>query len=430
MRVLLVFPGLHFEVAYPLGLAAVAAGLKQAGHEVRGLDLALVGLVELDQALEQWRPEVVGLALWSPALARAAVVAARVRRYGCRLVLGGPHASLFPAESLRALGADAVVVGDGELALPELLAAWQAGADGSAVPGCWIHGAGGPRPGLPRPLAALDVLPVPDRTVFDPRHYPHTWARRAPHAAPMVTSRGCPLACAHCPSPALCGRRWRARRPADVVAELQALPAFVGHVLFEDEHPTVDRERFHDLCDRLAGGRGERTWSCPNGLRPETLDPDLLRAMARGGCRRIALGVESTDPDLLRRLGRCSLEQARQAARAARAEGIEVTVYFMLGLPGETAVEPRRQLAEAVAMGASGAHFSLYQPVAGAELFPDEIPPPPTLARGALYLAFYGHPGRLRAALRAAGASVDDLPAALERLSGWLRYGRRPERAA
>lgn len=430
MRVLLVFPGLDFEVAYPLGLAAIAAALRAAGHDVRGYDAALDGLDGLEAALARHDPDVVGLALWSPALAQAAAASERIRRSsGARLVLGGPHASLFPEQSLVDLDADAVVVGDGEQTVVAVLEAWSRGRTPAGVAGaCWRDAEGRVHREPDRPVPDPDAVPLPDREVFDPARYPHAWAARAPRAAPVVTSRGCPLACAHCPTPALHHRRWRARSPASVVDELRALAALgIGHVLFEDEHPTVDRKRWLALCDAIAAAGLPLTWSCPNGLRPETLDRPLLEAMARAGCTRVALGVESTDAAILRSLGRCPLAEAERVLAEARAVGIEVTLYFMLGMPGERATEPLRQLRFAARSGASGAHFSLHAPLPGAAL-QDHPPPAGWLrpVRTALYLGFYGDPRRLRRALKASHASVDDLPAAAERLGGWLRYGRRP----
>lgn len=426
MRVLLVFPGLDFEVAYPLGLASVAAALLGEGHEVHGVDVALDGLAGLEAALGRVRPEVVGMALWSPNLPQARAAAEAIHSGSeARLLLGGPQASLSPEQSLIELDADAVVVGEGEQTAVEVLAAWQRGEQPAGVAGCWWRSEGQVHREPARPLADLDSLPMADRTVFDPRRYPHTWAARAPHAAPVVTSRGCPLACAHCPTPAIHHRRWRARSAAAVVAEIAALPNYIGHVLIEDEHPTVDRQRWLALCAALEAADLGRSWSCPNGLRAETLDRDVIAAMARAGCTRVALGVEATDPAMLKRLGRGDLCSARAATALAREHGIDVTAYFMLGLPGERITEPLHQLREAARMGVSGAHFSLFSPLLGAEL---DGPAPRGLGavRAALYAGFYGHPGRLIRALRASHASVEDLPAAARRLSGWLRYGRRP----
>ncbi len=425
VRVLLVYPGLDFEIAYPLGLAYIAAALALAGHEVIGYDAGLDGMSGLGSILDSRRPEAVGLAVWSPGLARAREAAALVRRRGLRLLIGGPHVTVDPEGAMALTGAEAGVIGEGERSAPALLAAWERGAAAAEIPGLILPGGRSP----PRaPERDLDALPVADRSVFDPRRYPHTWAAAAPRAAAVVTSRGCPRACAHCPAPALYRGRWRPRGAAAVLGELRELAERgFGHVLIEDEHPTADRRRWLALCEALAEARLPLSWSCPNGLRPESLDRELLAAMARAGCSRIALGLESADPALLARLGRHpDPGRAREVVRWARREGIEVTAYFMIGLPGEGALAPLQVFREATRLGVSGAHFSLFQPLPGSALSGAPAAPARLArVRAAMYAGFYAHPLRLRAALRASGASAADLPRALRRLRGWLRYGRR-----
>jgi len=422
--VLLVYPGLDFEIAYPLGLAYVAAALKGAGHDVSGYDAGLDGMEGLQAAMDRARPEVVGLAVWSPNVPQATRAAAIVRGSGARLMIGGPHVTVDPATALREVGADAAVVGEGEATTPALLAAWAAGEDPGAVPGVALpDGRRGPKRA---PARDLDALPLADRAVFDPGRYPHTWARAAPKAAALVTSRGCPRACAHCPAPTMYKGRWRARAPAAVAEEARLLGAMgFGHLLIEDEHPTADRRRWLAVCEAL--GTTGLSWSCPNGLRPETLDQEVLAAMAAGGCSRFALGIETVDAERLKKLGRHrEIEQSRRVVAWARAVGIEVTAYFMIGLPGESNGTSLRVLREATRLGVSGAHFSLFAPLPGSRLA--DAPPAPAWlksVRTGLYAGFYGHPGRLLAALRASGAGPADIPAALARLGGWLKYGKR-----
>lgn len=423
VRVLLVYPGLDFEIAYPLGLAYVAAALRGAGHEITGYDAGLDGMSGLSDAIARARPEVIGLAVWSPNRRQAAEAAAIARSSGARLLIGGPHVTVDPLGALAELGADAAVFGEGEATTPALLAAWASGAD-PLLPGVALSdGRRGPKRA---PAKDLDALPLADREVFDPKRYPHTWAKAAPRAASLVTSRGCPRACAHCPAPTLYKGRWRARAPAAVAAEALALKAMgFGHLLIEDEHPTVDRRRWLAVCAAL--GETGLSWSCPNGLRPETLDREVLAAMAAGGCTRFALGIETIDAARLKKLGRhADIEQPRRVVAWAREVGIDVTAYFMMGLPSETSGVPLRLLREATRLGVTGAHFSLFEPLPGSRLA--DAPPAPAWLKGArtgLYAGFYAHPGRLLAALRASGAGPADIPAALTRLRGWLRYGKR-----
>jgi len=220
-----------------------------------------------------------------------------------------------------------------------------------------------------------------------------------------------------------------------VVHELSDLHNSFGvrQVLFEDEQPLEDRDRWLEICDRLRASRLDLIWSCPNGLRPEALDHEMLVAMADGGCRHVALGLESTESNVLARLGRhSSLEPASQVARYARELGIDITAYFMLGLPGQALGAGRAMLRTAASLGACSAHFNIFVPVQGSVLTarrPHASLRLLRMQRTALYLAWYGHPGRLASALRHADAGPRDLLAGAGRLRAWLGFGREATRS-
>jgi anaerobic magnesium-protoporphyrin IX monomethyl ester cyclase len=436
-RVLLVFPGVFFENAYPLGLASLAAAARRAGHHVEGCDLGLHGPDALRELLRARSYDWVGIAVWAANARRAAAAADQVRAHSrARLLVGGPHASLRPREVLAATGAHVALRGEADHSLVALLDASDHDEPVRGLPGtAWIAEDGRLVTGPPATAVVdLDALPEADRRVFPLRGYTAGWARGAPLRAPIVTSRGCPCSCAHCCAPALHHGRWRPRDPARVVQEMDGLRREhgVGWIEVEDEQPLVDRARFVELCERLASLPGELPWGCPNGLRPEQLDQDLLVAMGRAGCRQIALGIETPEPGQLARLGRHpELEPARAATRWAAEQGMDVTAYMMIGLPGAAPGASRAALRAARSLGVSSAHFSVYEPVPGAALEggPPSAGLPWRLRRGLLYLGFYGHPGRARGMIRHAGAGVGDLPSAGRRLLAWLTLpGRERER--
>ncbi|MFH1469536.1 MAG: radical SAM protein [Pseudomonadota bacterium] len=429
MRVLLVFPGLHHENAFPLGLAYLAAGLRHVGHEVLGCDLGLEPPATLRRRLDEGRPDLVGIAIWAANTRRAAEAARLVRAHSrARLVVGGPHATIAPAEVLRATGAEVALLGEADRSLVTLADAAARGEALRGLPGtAWLDERGASHLGsAAADPTDLDALPAPDREVFVLARYRRGWVRGAPLRAPLLTSRGCPAGCAHCSAPALHRGRWRPRSPAAVVAEAVALAREhgAGWIDVEDEQPLVDRDRFLEICARWAQAPGAPAWGCPNGLRPEALDEPLVAAMAHAGCRHIALGVEAASPEVLAALGRHpELEPSRAAVRWCREHGIDVAAYFMLGLPGEEPGASRAALRAAQTLAPSSAHFSVYRPIPGARLAAEAIPDPRAVRarRALLYLAWYGHPGRARRVLAHAGARPGDWPAALGRFGAWLR---------
>ena len=110
MKVLLVHPARGDTIDRlirlpPLGLACVAGALRAAGHEVRIVDAAVRPRWERDLAtlLTDWRPQTVGISASTAVLGPALAVAATVKEGdpGVVVILGGVHATLFPAEVVR-----------------------------------------------------------------------------------------------------------------------------------------------------------------------------------------------------------------------------------------------------------------------------------------------------------------------------------------
>src|SRR5215469_5506483 len=145
MRVLGVHPGplmytrifLRLE---PLGLELVAAAVRQAGHEVALIDLQVESHRAFFGWVARWRPDVI---LFScnylanvPEIVDLAK-AAKARLPRATIIVGG-HSASFVAQALleHSEGAIACVIrGEGEAAVPPLLAAIEAGTDLAAVPG-------------------------------------------------------------------------------------------------------------------------------------------------------------------------------------------------------------------------------------------------------------------------------------------------------
>src|ERR1700731_913814 len=133
MRVLLVHPSaLMYSEIYlrlePLGLECVATSIREAGHEVRLLDLQIFTHRDYWRELEEFRPDAIGFSVNYLANVPEVIdlaVATRQRSPGCFLFAGGHSISFIAPEVLdHARGAlGCVVRGEGELIAPRLLEA-------------------------------------------------------------------------------------------------------------------------------------------------------------------------------------------------------------------------------------------------------------------------------------------------------------------
>lgn len=334
----------------PLGLGYLAATVRDH-HEVEVLDALAEGLGPPEAAARvvAWRPDLLGISLHTQSWLAAGELLGRVRAAlpGVITVAGGPHISGEPAPSLRKLPAlDYGVRGEAEGAFPALVALLAAGEPCpealAAVPGLVFRDGAEIRVGEPARVEDLGELPRPARDLLHEERFPVNQLFRlgtGPHAL-IGASRGCPQACSFCGIRALHGPGIRLRDPRDVLAEVDELVRARGvrTLLFVDDNITAERDWALELFAGLAESFPGLGWSPVHGLRLDTLDAALVRALEASGCFFFYAGIESGSQRLLELVRKgCSLDDVREKlALVRRHSGIRVGGFFILGLPGET----------------------------------------------------------------------------------------------
>ena len=321
----------------PLGPAYVAAGVRAAGHDVRLLDCTFLNRERARTLALAAAADVVGIYCMATMRDDAEWFARRLRGRCELLVAGGPLPTCEPAAFLGAF--DAVVRGEGEQTMVDLLAAHAAGADLGAVPGvvAAAPGGGAAAAGPPRPFAAdLDALPFPARDLLPNASYISHGRRRYGYAVTTVmSSRGCPFACEFC-SNVVFGHSYRERSPGSVVDEIeQALALGYDRISFSDDVFTMRPERVVAVCDEIERRDLRFAWECL--ARVDGIDRETAAAMRRAGCRTVFFGIESGSDEILRVMRKgITAAQAREAVWAARDAGLEVGAFFILCYPGDS----------------------------------------------------------------------------------------------
>jgi anaerobic magnesium-protoporphyrin IX monomethyl ester cyclase len=333
----------------PLATLLLAALLRRNGHEVALFDATFAsGAPAFEAALNAIRPSAVMvmednfnfLTKMCTTVRRdsalAMIEAARSR--GCRVAVNGPDVADNPAIYLAA-GADAVALGEGEMALAELAELWEHGS-GSAdqVAGLVLPGPAGLTATRPRgPIHDLDQLPLPAWDLLDVDAYRSAWlGAHGELSWNMASSRGCPYACNWCAKPTF-GRRYTTRSPEDVVRELALLKTDIGpgHVWFTDDIFGLDADWVTVFADEVvaAGCRTDFTMQS----RVNLMSGRMVEALARAGAREVWLGVESGSQKVLDAMDKGSTVQAaRDATRTLKAHGIRACWFIQLGYPSET----------------------------------------------------------------------------------------------
>ncbi|HEU0301240.1 MAG TPA: radical SAM protein [Longimicrobium sp.] len=334
----------------PLATLLTAALLRERGHPVAFFDAMVApGVEAFLETLERTNPDIVCIQednfnfltkMCTVRMREAAIEmidAAHAR--GCKVAVNGSDAADRPALYLAA-GADAVVIGEGEEAILELVEAWRADRDASldGIQGLVLpEKAGAVRRTAPRSAEEdLDGLPFPAWDLVDPEAYRRAWTdAHGRFSWNMVTSRGCPYKCNWCAKPVF-GRRYTQRSPAGVAEEMRRLKERIGpdHVWFADDIFGLTAEWIAEFAAEVTRRNARTPFMMQS--RVNLMRPKVVAALKEAGAEEVWLGVESGSQKILDAMDKGSTVQAaRDATRALQAAGIRACWFIQLGYPSE-----------------------------------------------------------------------------------------------
>ncbi len=359
------------KVFFSLGLLSIAAVAKKAGHHVRLYDLA--GHKDYEaraQAIARERFDIYGITATSPQFCYATSIQASIRAAHphARIVVGGPHATMFASlrkrrlaqgqseEELRARDVnfhslevfDQIIEGEepGILeALKEL---------NNQHPQQWVYA------GL---LDSLDELPFLPRELIDMNSYlykddgtPKFEINGGP-ATSILSQRGCPFGCNFCSGRNIPQYRYiknpatgriRAYSPERIVAELNHINEQhnVTGFMFYDDELNLEVRTTRAIAEALEKNNEQRLkegllpYSFRGFVKSELLvrHPEIIPALRRAGFNILLSGFESGSDRILKEYVKknTTREINYQAAELALQNGIHIKALTMVGQPTET----------------------------------------------------------------------------------------------
>jgi len=399
MRVMLVNPKFRLPIdtrtTPHLGLAYLGAVSEEAGFETMIFD-ADVEDEPITEAIKRFQPDIVGITANTPQVMQAWRTAKMIKSVkDVLVVLGGPHVTVLPAESVQHKEVDIVVRGEGESTWLKLCQMIDRGRknnpkfgpsdlldpenpDLASLLGISYITADGKEHHNPDhpPVADLDTLPWPAYHLFKMDRYtnlqPATDAVDGSKSFSIMTSRGCPYRCTFC-SQSIMPIKWRARSPENVLAEWRHLVEDLGaqEIGVLDDSANIDMNRMIKISDLLVENHLNHVpWMFVNGIRANLATKKVLADMKEAGLKRTAFGVESGDPDVLLSIDKkIDHDTIRQAFKNAKAVGLETIGFFIIGLPGETEESMEKTIRFACEVDPLIANFSMMTPYPGTKVY-------------------------------------------------------------
>jgi len=382
MKILLLIPANRsYQIMPSLGLGYIASVLRGFSHEVKILH-CLKEKFSFDDFTEYIKNnhfDVIGIQMFTFDITPVKKYLSIIKSLEPNIitVLGGPHPSGDPAGVLHTLSeADFAFTSEVEIAFPIFLQEIiKQKPNFESVPNLVWKNKNNIIINPIKIVDNLDEIPFPAWDLMDPRTYPE-----APHGgffksfptAPIIITRGCPMQCTFCSGKTITTNKVRTRSAANVINEIKLLKEKYGvnDFLIEDENFTLHRNLVYEFCNKLFDEKLFINWSCPSGVRLDTLDLEMLKLMEKSGCYSLSVGVEFGSQRIHNLTKKhLTIEKIREKIDLLTKTGIKVTGFFMFGIPGETKAEMIQTIKLAKELNIQRAQFNNFMPLPGSELY-------------------------------------------------------------
>ncbi len=333
MKVLAVHPGpLMYTKVFlrlePLGLEIVAGAARQAGHQVRLIDLQVESHQRYFRLIDEFQPDAIAFSCNYLANVPEILDLAKLTksRHPETFIFVGGHSASFIADTLLEQSGgsiDAILRGEGETALADFLAAVEHDRGAlSQVPGAVTPDGSGPAPQF---VANLDDCP-PARDLL--RHRRKYFIGVLDPCASIEFSRGCPWDCAFCSAWTFYGRSYRCRSPEAVVEELAAIPE--KGIFIVDDVAFIHAKHGLEIGEAIARKGIKKRYYLETRGDVLLRNKDVFRLWKDIGLEYMFLGLEAIDEEGLKKFRkRVSLGRNFEALEFARSLGIHVAINII-----------------------------------------------------------------------------------------------------
>lgn len=331
------------EWSLPLGIAYIAAVLLKNGLEVEVVDISLLVIKKQyspDMLYEKLRKEkylFIGFGNVFFDFSFFKKLSADIKKIcpGIFQIIGGQWASRIADILVNNTEVDAVVMGEGEEVILQIVECLRAGKPVGGLR--YVHIKNKQNANEFAVVQDLDKIPFPARELFDIEYQKAEYWGPDPLLgfATILATRGCSRQCLFC-SP-IGGRVLRTRSPENIILEMNGLNKKYGikYFRFNDEVFLGSNEKIIDFCDALENSGLKITFSIWSWS--ENLNKESISRLKNVGCNRIQIGIESGSPQILKEMNKSqNLERVRQKVQLISDHGLLCGSGFLTGTPSES----------------------------------------------------------------------------------------------
>jgi anaerobic magnesium-protoporphyrin IX monomethyl ester cyclase len=343
MKVVLVNPPLETSSRawFPLGIGYLASYLRKYGYEVEVVDCIGNAITRKDfiEIVKKANASCFGVGGIITAYNNVSDIVGYIRENvpDAFIFAGNTVAYSIPELILKHTAVDAVVCGEGEITILELMQAYQAGKGLRAVKGIIYKEPSGEIYANPvrEGIQDIDSLPLPAWDLLPLENY----FANIGHRYCLISSvRGCPYNCIYC-CRTFMGYKIRYRSAQSIVNELLEFHKRynITQFYFFDDLSTVNKDRMLEFCRlKMETVLAAMPWTI--AARVNLVDDELIKALKEAKCAGVGFGLESMDQGILNEIGKnIKIEQIEQAIALCEKYGLGYSgSSFMIGSPSET----------------------------------------------------------------------------------------------